>query len=186
MRALLEASAFMGQEQVDDHEFARFMAENQYRVFQIAYSVLRNTADAEEIAQEVFVRAHREFPSLREKSKFGPWVRRISFRLALNHQRAARRRLERDRAWHDSSLAENNSRPGVEDEAVRRLDEHEFLKRLEKAVDALPQKLRDVLLLSAVEGSTAEEAAETLDVPSGTVRSRLHQARKELLRKIQP
>ena len=186
MRALMEASAFMGQDQADDREFACWMAESQHRVFQIAYSVLRNAADAEEIAQEAFVQAHRKLSSLREQSKFRLWVGRIAFRLALNHQRAGRRRLERDRAWHDASLVGNNTSSGVEGDAERRMNERIFLQRLAAAVDSLPEKLRSSLLLSAVEGFTSEEAAEILDVPAGTVRSRLHQARRELLRRMQP
>ena len=75
------------------------IAENQRRVFQIAYSVLGNSADAEDAAQEAFLRAYQKFASLREAEKFRPWVNRIVFRLALNRQRDYRRRLARDTAW---------------------------------------------------------------------------------------
>src|SRR6202171_4566118 len=75
------------------------IAENQRRVFQIAYSILGNSADAEDAGQEAFLRAYQKFASLREAEKFRAWVNRIVFRLALNRQRGYRRRLARDTAW---------------------------------------------------------------------------------------
>jgi len=66
--------------------FGERVAENQRRVFQIAYSVLGNSADAEDVAQEAFLRAYQKFDSLREAEKFRAWVNRIVFRLALNRK----------------------------------------------------------------------------------------------------
>src|SRR5712692_3022480 len=83
-------------------EFAARVMDSQRRVFQIAYSVLANPADAEEVAQEVFLRAYRKFATLRDPAKFRAWVNRIAFRLALNLQRTRHRRLARDTAWHAS------------------------------------------------------------------------------------
>ena len=83
---------------VTDAGFGERVAANQRRVFQIAYSVLGNSADAEEVAQDTFLRAYQNFQSLRDAEKFSSWVNRISFRLALNRQRGAQRRLTRDSA----------------------------------------------------------------------------------------
>jgi RNA polymerase sigma-70 factor (ECF subfamily) len=80
--------------------FAARVAENQRRVFHIAYGILGNRADAEDVAQETFLRAYQKLSSLRESEKFRAWVNRISFRLALNRQRGGRRRLTRETAWH--------------------------------------------------------------------------------------
>src|SRR5437879_12291275 len=79
--------------------FGERIAENQRRVFQIAYSILGNSADAEDVAQEAFLRAYQKFDALREREKFRAWVNRIVFRLALNCQRSYRRSLARDTAW---------------------------------------------------------------------------------------
>ena len=75
--------------EIDSSEagFVERLKENQRRVFQIAYGVLGNRADAEEVAQEAFLRAYRKFHSLRDPEKFRAWVNRITFRLALNRQR---------------------------------------------------------------------------------------------------
>jgi RNA polymerase sigma-70 factor (ECF subfamily) len=133
-----------------DGDFTACVTSSQRRVFRIAYSVLGDAADAEEVAQEVFLRAYRRFASLREREKFSAWVNRMAFRLALNRQRARRRDLVRDTAWQ-STCAES-----VPDSA-RNADDRVFLDRLRAEIDRLPE---------------------------GTVRSRLHSARKQLLRAL--
>ncbi|MFB3127726.1 MAG: RNA polymerase sigma factor, partial [Candidatus Acidiferrales bacterium] len=80
--------------------FAARVAETQRRVFQIAYSVLANAADAEDVAQDAFLRAYRKYERLRDPGKFRAWVSRIAFRLALNRRRGRHRQLARDTAWH--------------------------------------------------------------------------------------
>jgi RNA polymerase sigma-70 factor (ECF subfamily) len=141
--------------------FGERIAENQRRVFQIAYSILGNAADAEDVAQEAFLRAYQKFGSLREAEKFRGWVNRIVFRLALNRQRGHRRRLTRDTAWQ--------------------ITETRALDRLRKEIERLPEKLRSVLQLSLVEEMDAANVGAMLSIPAGTVRSRLHTARKLLL-----
>lgn len=157
-----------------DTGFAARVRETQRRVFQIAYSVLADAADAEEVAQDVFIRAYRRLANLREPEKFLAWVSRISFRLALNRRRAQRRRLARDTAWYAA-------RPNTVVDGARKGVDRFFLDSVRMEIDRLPEKLRAVLLLSAVDGMEAREVAAVLDIPVGTVRSRLHLARKRLL-----
>jgi RNA polymerase sigma-70 factor, ECF subfamily len=154
--------------------FATRVAENQRRVFQIAYSVLGNSADAEEVAQEAFLSAYRNFHSLRDAERFRGWVNRIAFRLALNRQRSQRRRMLRDTAWHTGSMSE--VRDGAKDAEDRLI-----LNQLRRAIERLPGKLRRVLQLSVVEEMDAAQVGAVLGIPAGTVRSRLHTARKLLL-----
>lgn len=154
--------------------FETRVRESQRRVFQIAYSVLGNQADAEEVAQETFLRACQNFRSLRDPDKFRNWVNRIAFRLALNRQRATRRRLERDTAWHGGGATEAAD-PGMD--AEHRL----LLTELRYAIEKLPQKLRVVLQLCVVEDMDATQVGAVLGLPPGTVRSRMHTARKLLL-----
>ena len=154
--------------------FGERIAENQRRVFQIAYSVLGNPADAEDVAQEAFLRAHQEFASLREAGKFRWWINRIAFRLALNRQRSYRRRLARDTAWQ---IAES---PAMIDGA-KDAEKHVMLEQLRKEIERLPDKYRSVLQLSLVEEMEAADVGAVLGIPAGTVRSRAHTARKLLL-----
>jgi RNA polymerase sigma-70 factor (ECF subfamily) len=157
-----------------DTDFAARVQEAQQRVFQIAYSVLADVADAEEVAQDAFIRAYRRLPNLREPDKFLAWVSRISFRLALNRRRDQRRRLVRDAAWYAG-------RPDTVVDGARKGIDRVILDRVRMEIDRLPAKLRMVLLLSAVDGMEAREVAEVLNIPVGTVRSRLYLARKRLL-----
>ena len=154
--------------------FSARIAENQRRVFHIAYGVLGNSADAEEVAQEAFLRAYQRYDSLREPSRFRAWVNRIAFRLALNRQRGTRRQLTRDSAWH-------NTGSGDTLDGTQNADQRILLDQLRRRIEALPEKLRRVLQLSIVEDMDATDVAAILGIPPGTVRSRLHTARKLLL-----
>lgn len=154
--------------------FGLRVAENQRRVFHIAYGVLGNAADAEEVAQEAFLRAYQKFHLLREASKFRAWVNRIAFRLALNRQRGMRRQLTRDSAWYNAETADTL-------DGTTSADQRILLDRLRQEIDALPEKLRRVLQLSIVEDMDPSDVGAVLGIPPGTVRSRLHTARKLLL-----
>jgi RNA polymerase sigma-70 factor (ECF subfamily) len=158
--------------------FGKRIAENQRRVFQIAYSVLGNSADAEDISQEAFLRAYQKFDSLREAEKFRAWVNRIVFRLALNRKRGYRRRLARDSAWQGME-----TQPVVD--GAKQAEQQVMLDRLRREIDRLPEKFRSVLLLSLVEEMEPTDVGAILGIPAGTVRSRMHTARKLLLEVMQ-
>ena len=154
--------------------FGARVAENQRRVFQIAYGVLGNAADTEDVAQETFIRAYQKFGWLREAEKFRAWVNRIAFRLALNRQRGQRRRTVRDTAWHVTEI-------GAAVDGAKDAEQQVMVNQLRREIEELPGKLRSVLQLSLVEEMGAEEVGAVLGIPAGTVRSRLHTARKLLL-----
>lgn len=154
--------------------FGERIAEHQRRVFQIALSVLGNSADAEDVAQEAFLRAYQRFDSLREAEKFRAWVNRIVFRLALNRKRGYRRRLARDFAWHSAETI-------TIVDGAKEAEQQVMLGRLRREIERLPEKLRGVLMLSLVEEMDAADVGAVLGIPAGTVRSRLHAARKVLL-----
>jgi RNA polymerase sigma-70 factor, ECF subfamily len=154
--------------------FAARVAENQRRVFHIAYGILGNRADAEDVSQETFLRAYQKLSSLRESEKFRAWVNRISFRLALNRQRGGRRRLTRETAWHTHGTGEPMN-------GLQNAEERVLVERLRNEIEGLPEKLRRALQLSIVEDMDAADVGVVLGIPAGTVRSRLHAARKLLL-----
>jgi RNA polymerase sigma-70 factor (ECF subfamily) len=158
-----------------DADFATRMRETKQVVFRVACSVLREAADAEEIAQDAFLQAYGQMGSLREPAKFRAWVCRITFRLALNRRRAQGRRMARDTAWHESRAKQvhDGERAGAE---------REYLARLRAEIERLPEKLRSAVLLVSVAGMEASEVAAVLEIPPGTVRRRLHDARKKLVK----
>src|SRR6266851_5187854 len=154
----------------DRADFERLMREAYRLVYQIAYSVLGNAADAEEVTQDTFLTAYEKMGSLRDPERFRPWVARAGWRLALNRRRGATRAMGWDGVWMAS-------RPAPEDPEAQ-ASERQFEVRLRAQVDLLPEKLRAVVLLIGVEEMDVRTVAEILKIPEGTVRSRLHLARR--------
>jgi RNA polymerase sigma-70 factor, ECF subfamily len=156
-------------------EFEERLGECGPLAYRVARGVLRNSADAEDVAQEAVLRAYRRFERLRDRTRFRAWLVRIAFRLAIDRARSSKRREVRETLWSRSAPG-----PTAEDLAAR----SEFQEHLERAMEELPEKLRLVLLLAAIKGHSLEEVAETLDLPMGTVKSRLFFARKQLAEKL--
>ena len=131
----------------------------------------RNVSDAEEVAQDAFGQAFRRFRQLRDRDRFRAWLTRLTWRLAIDRWRADRRRLAREEL-----SAADVWRPSTEDVASAR----ERSAHVWRAIDALPEKLRLVIVLSAIEGHDTREVATLLGVPEGTIKSRLFTARRTL------
>jgi len=156
-------------------EFEARLAECSTLAFRVALGVLHNAADAEEVAQEAFIRAYRSFHRLRDRERFRGWLARIAWRLALDRWRSSSRRERREQIAAEPPPVQN-----VEELAAS----WEFQGRLQQAVDELPPKLRQVLILAAVEGYSIREVAGLLGLPDGTVKSRLHLARKAMIERL--
>ena len=153
-----------------DPEFEARLRESSTLAFRVAYGVLRHRQDAEDVAQEAFVRAHRCFRQLRDRDRFRAWLVRMTWRLAIDRWRSDRRRAAREEAV-------DVDRPATaEQEAVAR----DRAAHLWKAIDALPRKLRIAIVLASIEEHDVREVARLLGVPEGTVKSRLFLARKAL------
>ncbi len=155
-------------------QWESLLMENAPLAFRVARGVLRNDADAEDVAQEALLRAHRRFERLRDRARFRAWLVRISFRIALDRLRSAKRRQLREAQW-----VFENARS-----APHRGDNEEFQRQFDQALEDLPEKQRLVLLLAAMEGHSLGEVSVLLGVPVGTVKSRLFFARKTLAEKL--
>ena len=158
-----------------DREFEERLRECSSLAIRVAYSVVRHRQDAEDVAQEAFARAYTRFAQLRDRDRFRAWLVRMTWRLALDRQRSEKRRLVRETAV--APAAEHTA----EDAAIA----EERAARLWAAIDVLPEKLRITIVLSAIEGYDTREVARLLDLPEGTVKSRLFQARKGLAESLQ-
>jgi RNA polymerase sigma-70 factor (ECF subfamily) len=159
-----------------EREFEERVEDSSTLAFRVALGVLRHRQDAEDVAQEAFLRAQRSFASLRDRDRFRSWLVRTAFRLALDHRRGRSRRLVRE----EVARAEGAAEASVADELARR----EVSATVTAAVEALPEKLRVVTLLAAIEGHDLATVARLLDLPEGTVKSRLHLARKALAERL--
>jgi RNA polymerase sigma-70 factor (ECF subfamily) len=159
-------------------EFEERLAECGPLAFRVARGVLRNTSDAEDVAQEALLRAYRNFDRLRDRNRFRGWLVRIAFRLAIDRIRSRKRREERDTVW--SQPEHRPPAATAEDLAAS----SEFQVHLDNALAELPEKLRLVLLLAAMEGHTIDEIAALVGISTGTVKSRIFYARKQLAEKL--
>ena len=153
-----------------EEEFEQRLGDSSRLAFRVAYGVLRQRQDAEDVAQEALVRAYRKLSSLRDPERFRAWLVRISWRVAIDHRRSGLRRERREQAVSVEREA------NAEDVAAS----NEFKERLWRAIDALPEPLRIVTVLGAIEGHKIGELAALLELPEGTVKSRLYLARQRL------
>src|SRR5262249_22071409 len=163
---------------VDDElerEFEERLRESTTLAFRVAYGVLRHRQDAEDVAQEAFAKAYQSFRQLRDRDRFRAWLVKMTWRMAIDRLRANRRRAAREQA------VEAAGQPSIEQEAVSR----ERATHLWRAIDALPEKLRVVTVMAAIEGHDIREVARLLELPEGTVKSRLFLARKGLAESLQ-
>ena len=169
------AGGFMDVDDALAREFDALLIENSALAFRVAFSVLRHRQDAEDVAQEAFAKAHVRFKQLRDRQRFRSWLVRMVWRMALDHQRSERRRSARE-SEHGRSHGAWSSDGGVPNERAAMLWE---------AIDRLPEKLRQVIVLASIRGHDVAEVAALLQVPVGTVKSRLFLARQRLREHLQ-
>ena len=165
-------------------EFEARLVESSTLAVRVAYSVLRNREDAEDVAQEAFAKAYRSFRQLRDRDRFRAWLVRMTWRMALDRQRSNRRRLAREAHAHPWSPASAGLSPlapvSVEADLHVGLEARERTQHLWRAIDALSEKLRIVIVLAGIKEYDIKEVAALLDLPEGTVKSRLFAARCQL------
>jgi RNA polymerase sigma-70 factor, ECF subfamily len=150
------------------------------RVWRLAYNVLRDRDEAWDVAQEAFIRAYQALPSFRGQSAFYTWLFRIVMNLAADR---ARQRAARGRAFGTERVPEEDWERVMTDQGLapdRSAAQTEDRERIVKALDSLSEDHRAIIMLSDLEGLSYREIADVLDVPMGTVMSRLHNARKRL------
>lgn len=186
---------------LDDRELARLCAardpgavrhvvtSNNQRLFRAAWSVLKNRTDAEEAVQSGYAAAFASIGKFEGRSALSTWLTRIVVNEALGRRRAEQRRrrhLEQEGvavmdAYRDTLMC--GSAPDTPDSAVAR---EQIRKLLEVAVGQLPEMFRTVFVLREIEGLSSEEAAEILDLPVATVKTRLFRGRRRLQQMLAP
>ncbi|MDF1525114.1 MAG: RNA polymerase sigma factor [bacterium] len=164
-----DISAF--EDLVDRHRMA---------VYRLARSVTGNHHDADDAAQETFLRVYRALGSFDSSRSFKPWLKRIAYNTSLNTVRASKSRA---RGIVDGDF------PEVADPSPRQLETMEANQSatsIDHAVQTLPSDLRATLLLRAVEGMSYKDIAMVMGVKIGTVMSRLSRARERVLEVLEP
>lgn len=159
----------------------------QHKVVKLVARLLRDPTEAEDVAQEAFVKAYRALGSFRGDSAFYTWLYRIAVNTARNVMASRQRRpldYEVELSESEQSAVENRMRHNDTPEAAALSEE--IHQTVNHAVEQLPEDLRTAIILREVEGLSYEEIAEAMDCPVGTVRSRIFRAREAIDRSLKP
>jgi RNA polymerase sigma-70 factor, ECF subfamily len=158
-------------------------------LYSAALRMTRNPADAEDLVQETYLRAYRAFETFKEGTNLKAWLYRILTNTYINQYRAAKRRPEQVDLDDVEDLYLYRRLGGLEAAMAGRGPEAEVIDRMpdatvKEALESLPEQFRMAVLLADVEGFAYKEIAEILDIPIGTVMSRLHRGRKQLQKRL--
>jgi len=158
----------------------------QHKVVKLVMRYLRDPADAEDVAQEAFIKAYRALPQFRGDSAFYTWL----YRIAINTAKNALAARERNPVTYDLDMQGNDESADM----VARLKDpetpeglaltEEIRSTVNAAIGELPQDLRTAIVLRELEGMSYEEIAAAMDCPVGTVRSRIFRAREAIDRRL--
>jgi len=175
----------------DREAFGLLVAKYQRKLLRLVMRLVRDPAEAEDVAQEAFIKAYRALPNFRGESAFYTWLYRIGVNTAKNWLVSQGRRMptisevtydddDEPGSLHESSLLRDDETPD------RMLLSKQIGATVNAAMDALPEELRNAIALREIEGMSYEEIAQVMDCPIGTVRSRIFRAREAIAAQLRP
>jgi RNA polymerase sigma-70 factor (ECF subfamily) len=171
----------------DKSAFDLLVRKYQHRVLKLVGRFVSDAAEAEDVAQEAFLKAYRALASFRGDSAFYTWLYRIAINTAKNALVSNRRRpVDFDLDLQDPEQYDRHARLKEGDTPEGVLLTEEIRNVVERAMEQLPEDLRTAIILRELEGMSYEEIAEAMDCPVGTVRSRIFRAREAIDRKLKP
>lgn len=171
----------------DRSAFNVLVLKYQHKVLKLVTRYVRDPVEAEDIAQEAFIKAYRALPSFRGESAFYTWLYRIAANTAKNVLVSSRRRLvdyDLDLQDPDDYAAQVLLKDSDTPEGM--LLTEEIRQTVTEAMQQLPDDLREAITLRELEGLSYEEIAEVMECPVGTVRSRIFRAREAIDKKLRP
>ncbi|MGI9120923.1 MAG: sigma-70 family RNA polymerase sigma factor, partial [Acidimicrobiales bacterium] len=173
----------------DQATFAEQAMEHMPSLYAAAMRMTRNKADAEDLVQETYLKAFRAFGGFQEGTNLRAWLYRILTNTFINIYRAKKRRPEESNLEDVEDLYLYRRLGGLEGAQAGRSAEDEVLEQIPEsevkaALEALPKQFCMAVLLADVEGFQYKEIAEILDIPIGTVMSRLHRGRRALQKSL--
>lgn len=172
----------------DKHAFELLVIKYQRRLGRLMLRFVRNSAEAEDVTQEAFIKAYRALPSFRGDSAFYTWLYRIGINTAKNYMAALRRRAPTSTAFNAEEAEEFESAEFLQE--VNTPENELMSKQVAEVVNnsllALPEALRTALTLREIDGLSYEEIAEAMNCPVGTVRSRIFRAREIIAVNLRP
>lgn len=180
-------------QQGDSRAFEALFIRYRGRAYAVAIGILKNPEDAMDVVQEAFIKVHRHLPRFEGASSFYTWLYRIVVNLGIDNLRRRRRApsvsFDDHMQKYPESIAESahaGAGPSSPEPPSARTEQAELRTKLEAALAELPPHHRAVIVLREIEGMSYEQIAQTLDVPRGTVMSRLFHARRKLQTALAP
>ena len=171
----------------DRRAFDLLVLKYQHKIAKLIMRYVRDPAEALDVSQEAFIKAYRALPKFRGDSAFYTWLYRIAINTAKNHLVAMKRRpVDFEVDLQDPEAYEINARLQDVDTPDRIAQREELRRTVEEAIAALPDELREAIVLREIEGLSYEEIARAMDCPVGTVRSRIFRAREAIDGRIAP
>lgn len=171
----------------DQANFERDAMQYAQQLYSAALRMTRNPADAEDIVQETYLKAYRAYNTFKEGTNLKAWLYRILTNTYINRYRKQQRRPSEVELGELQDLylfkrlgEESGAEPSTEEAVLESMVDTD----IKEALESLPESFRMPVLLADVEGFSYKEIAEILDVPIGTVMSRLHRGRKSLQKKL--
>ena len=165
------------------------VTKNNQRLFRTAWSILKNRHESEDVVQSSYANALAAIGKFEGRSSLSTWLTRIAINEALARKRAQERRRKHLEAEgvgvlenYREQLAKGSHAPSPEAEAAR----DQLRSILERAIGDLPENFRTVFVLHEIEGVSVEDAAQALEIPTGTVKTRLMRARRKLQQALAP
>lgn len=146
------------------------------RILNIAYQFTGRRGEAEDLAQEIFLRVYRSLAKFDLRTSFLPWLVRLSRNLCIDEYRSRAREKSMMTGEEPNPDRTADSRAGP----MRSLEEREIAQRVQDGLRCLPEELRTMLVLRDLQGLSYAEIADSLQLPEGTVKSRIHRARLEM------
>ncbi len=170
--------------------FESLVSRYQTRIVAYAARMLSDHDEAEDVAQETFIKAFRSLDSFRGASSFSTWLYRIATNLCIDRARTKKRRPQQAYSLDEPFDRDDNSGTreiaDFSEEPSRGVEREELRRQVRMTVAEMPDKLRAVLVMCDIQGMTYEQIAQVLECPIGTVKSRLFHARADLARRLRP
>jgi RNA polymerase sigma-70 factor (ECF subfamily) len=174
MSALSDRDLIQRARRGETEAFGELITRYQTSVFNVCYRILHERAEAEDMAQETFIRAHERLSTFDDERPFGPWIRRVAANVCLNHLSAQKTAAELD----DERDADASQRPEAAQEARERSEQ------IREVLASLPPHYRVVIELRHYQELSYDEIATELNIPLSDVKSHLFRARKLLAEKL--
>ena len=167
----------------DQQAFDRLVMLYQTRIYNLAFQYLKNTEEAKDTTQDIFVTVYRSLSKLKEASKFKSWL----YQIAINHCRNRYKSLKRKGYFSSSSIDDPDTSIQLTggDSPEVSMERSNTIKLVRQAIDAMGEQEKEIIMLRDIQQLSYEEISTILDLPLGTVKSRLNRARLALKDRLQ-